>query len=280
MPHKAGPRLGLLVIGHGSAGQKWNAAFQRFGEQVARLSQTSGRFAATCTAFLESASPTIADGIKQLEAERCDAVVAVPVFVTVGRHTLFDVPAALGIFYSRNAADYLAEHAIVPAVPRIPVIYTSCLDEGDLLERYAVAEITRYSPQGEDPGVVFLIHGSSDCRVLLERRMEQLLEFCRQRAGASYADYAVIGVSRGFERHGIAAIRKAAEICPHVIVIALYVATTAQSIANRLADEHPELLEGLPHRGVVFSQATLLDFPETAAHVLALAETAAKLRKA
>ncbi|MGQ9506189.1 MAG: sirohydrochlorin chelatase [Thermogutta sp.] len=272
-------KLGLLIIGHGSPINEWNQAFLEFGKRVAEPAVNDRGFAAVRTVFMEFASPTISDGLRELEAEGCNAVVAVPAFVMVGHHTLFDVPAALGIYYSRHSVEHLAEHGSTLSVPKIPVLYTAALDEGDLLERYVISEIQRMSENPEREAVVLLVHGDAEQRPLVESRLRTVINAACAKTGISYADYAFIGVGQGFEHHGVPVLLQTAEKRSRVLVIGLYMAMSADAIFRRAAARSPQIAEQFQGRQIVFSKGNVIDFPETAGHLLGIATEAAGARR-
>lgn len=271
-------KLGLLLIGHGSPSPQWNQSFLEFGDRVAKPVVEEKGFTAVRTVLMEFASPSIADGLRELQDAGCEAVVAVPVFVTVGHHTLFDVPAALGIYYSRHSVEHLAEGGTGIAAPRVPILYTAALDEGDLLELYVLSEIRKLSQDPKNEALVLLIHGDAEQKPLLERRLRNLMLWCCAQSGITFADYAYIGVGQGFEHHGLPVLIEASEKRSRVLVIGLYVSLSAESILRRSAANSPRIHERLKDRDIAFSQGTLLDFPETVTHVLEIATQAANAR--
>ncbi len=275
---QAEEKLGLLLIGHGSRQVAWNQSFLEFGKRVGELAEKEGQFTAVRTVFMEFASPAISDGIRELEQKGCTAIVAVPAFVMVGHHTLFDIPAALGIFYSKHAVAHLAEHGGSFGVPRVPILYTAALDEGDLLEQYALWELQQISQDAENEAIVFLVHGDAEQKPLVERRLRALMNWCCAKSGITFADYATIGVGQGFEHHGLPVLLHAAERKRRVLVIGLYVALSAERIFQRASSSSPRVAQELKDRDIVFSKGSLIDFPGTAHSLLETAHTAAKLR--
>lgn len=272
-----GEKLGLLVVLHGSPRSQWNERGLALGEKVAEMAKEAGIFQQTRTVFMEFAQPTIADGIEDLQNAGCQRIVAVPAFVTVGHHTLFDVPAALGVYYSEHSVAHLAEHGSKPAQPNVPVIYTATLDEGQLLEEFSLAEIEEHSQDADKEAVVFLIHGDAEVRPLLERRLRKIMNFCCAKTGISYADYAYVGVGQGFEHHGVPVILEAAEQRDRVIVVGLYLALSAKAMYESVKGRSPRVEERLAGHEVVFSGRALCDFPPTIDHILHIAHHAAGL---
>ncbi|HVE98794.1 MAG TPA: CbiX/SirB N-terminal domain-containing protein [Mycobacteriales bacterium] len=89
-----GPRVGLLVVGHGSRRAAANEVL------VAVAAEVAGRstgLQAVSHAFLEIARPTIAEGYAELVAAGCEHVVVHPYFLYPGNHTTTDIPGALAV---------------------------------------------------------------------------------------------------------------------------------------------------------------------------------------
>src|SRR5262245_35231903 len=78
----------ILVVGHGSRREEANEdvrlAASRIGER--------GKFPLVVAAFLEIASPTIAEGYAQLVAAGARHIIIHPYFLSPGRHTRGDIP--------------------------------------------------------------------------------------------------------------------------------------------------------------------------------------------
>ncbi|GEM_PF-1217871 len=276
--HHDAEKLGFLIIGHGSPSDQWNRPFLDFGERVGKLATTEKGFAASRTVLMEFGSPNISDGLHELEEAGCQAIVAVPAFVMTGHHTVFDVPAALGIYYSQHAVEHLGEHGSELGKPRVPVIYTAPLDEGDLLERFALSEIKKLSQDPQNEAIVFLYHGDAEQRPLQERRLSQIANWCCAKTGITWAEWIHIGIGQGFEHHGMPVLLKAAEKKARVLVIGVYTTLSAAAIQRRAQATSPQIAEQLQGRAIVFSQGSLTDFPETDRHLLSIAEAAAKIR--
>ena len=112
---------GLLLIAHGSPNAEWNKPLLDFGRRAAEEAGKGGRFKAVRTAMLEAAKPDVPTAVAELEAAGCDRIVAVPLFVAASGHTHFDVPAALGLYWSETTAAALAAEGAKPARPKVPI---------------------------------------------------------------------------------------------------------------------------------------------------------------
>ncbi len=102
-------RPGLLVVGHGSRRREANAVV---GSVAAEMAERLPGWVVRA-AFLEIASPTIAEGYAALAAAGCTRIVVHPYFLYPGNHSTHDIPAAL-----REAA---AAHGEVPWVLTEPL---------------------------------------------------------------------------------------------------------------------------------------------------------------
>jgi hypothetical protein len=270
-------RLGLLLVAHGSRRAQWNEKALSLAEKVRGRIRELGVFDSVELGFMEFAEPTIADSLTRLEQAGCTRIVAVPIFVMVGHHSLFDVPAALGIYYSRHAMEHLEQEGIPIAKPRVPILYTSTLDDGDLLERFTLQEIQQLSSEPKDEGVVILFHGDAELRPMIEKRLRDLVIWCSSRSGISYFDYAHVGIGQGLEHHGLPVILNALKHLARVLVVGLYLGLSAQSILNYARSKSEKLFNELAGSRVLFSTSALIDFPPLVDFVIEHASRAANL---
>ena len=93
-------RLGLLIVGHGTRDNLGAAEFRQTVQQVARRSD---RFDVQ-PCFLELASPSIAEGTRQLAERGVRNIRAVPLLLLAAGHVKRDIPASL-----QTAADQLSD---------------------------------------------------------------------------------------------------------------------------------------------------------------------------
>lgn len=224
---------GLLLVAHGAPNSGWNKPVLEFGRQVAEAVKKEGRFKAVRTAMLEFAQPDVPTAIAELEAEGCDRIVAVPLFLAPTGHTHFDVPAVLGIYRSAKTAATLAAEGAKAAVPRVPIVLTETLADGDVLSQYAADEVRKLSKSPREEAVVLLVHGDPDHALLVERIMRRVTTRCCGDAGISYGDWASVGVGQEYPSKGAAAIQTALERKKRVLVVGLYLSTTAEKIHQR-----------------------------------------------
>ncbi|MDR0343742.1 MAG: hypothetical protein LBI49_11690, partial [Nocardiopsaceae bacterium] len=95
-PGSAPPRLPLLLVGHGTRSAAGVAEFGRFTARV--RARAAGRIPVVDGGYIELASPSVADVVARMAAERDGRgldLVALPLVLTAAGHGKGDVPAAL-----------------------------------------------------------------------------------------------------------------------------------------------------------------------------------------
>ena len=129
----------VLVVGHGSRREEANEDVR---QATLRIGQC-GRFPLVAAAFLEIASPTIAEGFAQLVESGAKHIVVHPYFLSPGRHTRGDIPVEVRAAASRHQnvtyqiTEPLAAHRLVidASIERIREAETSRSHPDNLLGR-------------------------------------------------------------------------------------------------------------------------------------------------
>ncbi len=251
---------GLLLIAHGSRSAAWNQALVDFGQRVSEEVRKTGQYRSVRTAMLEAAPPQISTALAELEGEGCDRIVAVPLFIAPTGHTHFDVPAALGIFFSPRTVAALEEEGLRPARPKVPVVMTPTLAESDVLAQFVTDETRKLSRGPEDEALVILTHGDPDHALLVERLMRRIATQACGATGIRYADWASVAMGQEYRTRGLPAIEEALRHKRRVLVVGVYVATSAAALHQRAMAHGPRSNEPRPGE-VVFSEATLVTHP-------------------
>jgi len=269
---------GLLLIAHGSPDPQWNAPVLDLGCRVADAVEGKGHFKAVRTALLEAAQPDIPTAVAELEAAGCDQIIAVPLFIASSGHTHFDVPAMLGLYSSSKTDRVLASEGAKAARPKVPIILTATIAEGDVLHRYAVDQVRQLSKSPKDEAIVLLAHGDPEHNLLVDRLSRSIATHCCGQTGVSDADWAYVGVGQEYRSQGIAAIQSALERKKRVLVVGLYLSTNAAKLHRRaMAHSHgASRAEDVFAKGeVVFSEGAVLEHPALFQWILDSAEAAA-----
>ena len=84
-------RCVLLLMAHGTPHETANASIYEVAENV----RSKSNYSRVCVSFMELNTPSIADAVDALVAERMSTVVAVPYFLHLGEHVAKDLPAVI-----------------------------------------------------------------------------------------------------------------------------------------------------------------------------------------
>ncbi|MDR0521292.1 MAG: hypothetical protein LBH00_05510 [Planctomycetaceae bacterium] len=223
---------GLLILTHGAPSPKWAASIKTFAEKTAALNETKKTFHAVTAANMEFAKPDAADGIKLLEEAGCDRIVVVPAFICPTSHTHFDVPASLGLYTSPSIRKTMAEENIKPAKPKVPVIVTQTISEGDLLDKFVRDEIAALSETPADEAVLLIAHGDEQHAGLVEPVMRRLLVEAVGSKGITLGDWAFCEVGQSYRQNVVPVIQEMAKNRKRVLVVGFYLVSSAKSITN------------------------------------------------
>ena len=260
---------GLLILSHGTPEPQWNEPVNTLVERVRKQNEDKETFHAIEGAFLEFTQPDAAAGIEKLEAAGCDRIIVVPLFIAPSSHSLFDVPAVLGLYSSPEIRQTLEEEGARVAQPRVPLTLTHTLSEGVLLDGFARDEVRSLSKDPANEAVVLIAHGCRDHNSLVERMTRRIATFCCGQCGIDYADWAYCAVGQTFWEEAEPVIARAAEHKGRVLVVGLYVSSSAKRIYER-AVKKVEGLMGTEFKSpfnemdIVFSSKGLVDYPATA----------------
>lgn len=268
---------GLLLVAHGSPRAEWNQPVLEVGRRVAVEVLKAGRFKAVRTAMLEAAEPSIPTAVAELEAEGCDRIVAVPLFIAPSGHSLFDVPTMLGLHSSPRQLAALRAEGATPATSKVPILLTQTLDEGDLLASYVLEQVRELSRSPGEEAVVVLAHGDPDHQPAVDRILREATTRSCGEVGIRYGDWACIGMGQGYASEGVAAINRAAARKPRVLVVGLYLSSTARDLHERALHSIHQRSPGLdPFHGadVAFSTRRLTDDPALVRWVIEAANAA------
>lgn len=268
---------GLLLIAHGAPRPEWNAPVLEFGRKVAEEAKRTGRFKAVRTAMLEAVQPDVPTSVAELETEGCDRIVAVPLFIAPTGHTLFDVPAVLGNYSSPEIKAALAKEGGAVARSKVPITLTQTLDEA-VLSSYALDQVRKLSNSPADEAIVLLAHGDEDHHRLVDGLLRRIATYCCGRAGIDYGDWAYVEVGQSYLKEGVPAIMKAAAQKKRVLVVGLYVSSSAMSIHQRgtkgLHSTPPAIARFFKGHEVAFSKEGVVAHPDALGWVLKAAQSA------
>lgn len=274
-------RPGLLVLSHGAPMAQWNGPVNALVKQVRVLNEESGMFHAVEGAFLEFSGPDAAEAVEKLSRSGCDHIVVVPLFIAPSSHSHFDVPAVLGMYSSAEIHRTLKEEGARTARSAVPLTLIQTLGEGDLLERVVSEDLRSMSKNPKEEALVVIAHGCADHHNLVDRLVRRVVTSCCGRMGIEYGDWAYCEVGQGFWREAVPAVIRASEHKKKVLVVGLYVSSSADRIYKRalktaVGPMGQKIENPLEKIDVLFSDKGVVDYAKTAEWLLESADQALK----
>jgi hypothetical protein len=268
---------GLLIIAHGARSESWNDPVLEFGEKVAREAIKQGRFKAVRTAMLEAAQPDVPRAVAELEAAGCDRIVAVPLLIAPSGHSHFDVPTVLGIYCSAEVNAAIEEEGGAVARPKVPIILTQTID-AETLCAFAADQVRQLSRNADEEAVVVIAHGDADHHGLVDNLMRRITTYCCGQAGIDYGDWAFVEVGQSYIQEGIPSIVEAARHKKRVLVVGMYVSSSARTIHERAMGRTPDassrFARFFQEHDVEFSTQGVVTHPDAVRWVLETADRA------
>ncbi|MDO5565645.1 MAG: CbiX/SirB N-terminal domain-containing protein [Planctomycetia bacterium] len=224
------PSTGLLVLTHGSPSPNWSQSVDTLIDQLRAINAKNPRFKAIEGAHLEFCAPDAATGIKRLELARCDRIVVVPAFVFPTSHSHFDVPAVLGLYSSPSIRETLRQENANIAKPTVPVTVVQTLHEGNLLEQFVLDETKALSQKSSNEVLLLIAHGDEDHEGLIDPTMRKLVTKTCGQLGLAEGNWAYCEVGQSYDRTVTPLIQKYTDEGKRVLVVGLYLATSAEKL--------------------------------------------------
>jgi sirohydrochlorin ferrochelatase len=269
--------LGLVIVSHGSPSPEWNGPVLDLAEEVREnLLQMGGNpFKEVRVALMEFAEPSINTVVGDLESAGVDRIYVVPLFIAPSEHTLYDLPAILGLYSEKGMLEGLKSEgiAIVDADMRITIGPTP--DSGDLLKEIMLDRVRELSPEGSDGGLVLLAHGSSSFEPIWRSLCTGIGSYICARTGIEFFDYAFVEVGQSMITEGAPVILSTAEEYGTAIVVGVYVSMGVENMARRsaikLGMREIEAKDILAGENILFARRGLLPDPRVAEWIAATA---------
>ncbi len=254
-------RSGVLVIAHGSPSPQWNQVAMGVVDKLRDRLAGDSRIVGVSGGFLEMARPSVAEAVDQLMAHKPNRIVAVPLFVAPSGHVIYDVPTVLGVLHWPRLRQHISQEGLAVVQPRVPVIITAPLSEGESLRQFVLSQFRRLSQDPAREHLLVVLHGDEDFRPQLDALAGGLVEAVVREAGIYSGNFAYAELGDGYGRSVIPSINNSVSKGLRVIVVALYVATSAKSLHARWVKEHAGGEDPLADKPVIFSEQLLAEHP-------------------
>jgi len=174
----AGPKIGVLLINHGSEQKAWRDMLVDVEKVVDDQLLALPNVAGVKTAFNEYTEPSVATQMKAFDDEGYDEVIALPLFLTVGGHTNSDLPNGLGLKNDKDVLESLPKEGVPVYRPRARVTLLQTIDTTEFLKanilRRTKALLDDNSVSGSDVGVTLAAYGDAGFNQQWEELMADL----------------------------------------------------------------------------------------------------------
>lgn len=176
-------KSGVLIIGHGSSSADW---VRLVDDAVAQLELP----VPVVTCFLELVEGrSIEDGLRQLESEGVERIIAVPLFVASGSNHIDEIGCLLGV---RQSSD--GDEGLQPIKTKAEIVYCPPMDDHPLVEEILLDRARELSIDPASEVVVLVGHGADkgENHARWEGLLQRLAVAVRKRGGFKGATYGTL----------------------------------------------------------------------------------------
>lgn len=192
----AGPKIGVLLINHGSEQKAWRDMLvdveKNVKDQLLALPNVDG----VKTAFNEYTEPSLATQMKAFDDEGYDEVIALPLFLTVGGHTNSDLPNGLGLKNDADVLESLPKEGVPVYRPKSRVTLLQTIDATEFLKTNILRRTKTLLPEGFDGseyGVTLAAYGDAGFNQQWEELMAELGNHLKENVGIDMVNSAWSG---------------------------------------------------------------------------------------
>ena len=228
--------FGLLIVAHGSPSQQWNASVLELRDQVKQAlnERRDNPFSAVQVAFMEFAQPSVDSVMRDFERNGIQNVYALPIFVIPSAHTLFELPAILGLYYDPEVVQRLEEEGVTIVRTNMHITLGPTLSKGDLLDEVMLDRVSELSTSPDSEGVVILAHGDSQFKPIWCTTLRRMSSYISARTGIRYVDFAFVEMGQSLITEGAPIILHVAEKTKRTIVVGLYLSSGISDMAKNI----------------------------------------------
>ena len=250
-------KLGLVIIAHGSPMKEWNTPVLKIEEEVRNImsKRKDNPFSEVKIALMEFNEPSINTVVKAMEAKGIDKIYAIPLFIAPSGHSVYDVPAILGLYSDKKMTETLTEEGITIVDTKIKITVGPTLNSGDILKNIMLDKVKVLSTDPGSESVVLLAHGDANFEPIWDSLCREIGSYICAGAGIKHFNYAFVGVGQSFAAKGAPIILKASDKYRNTIVIGLYLSMGVERMALNTAGKGMMAIEG---KNLVFAKQGLL----------------------
>ncbi len=227
-----GPQAGLLIVAHGSPSGEWNKPVADLEQAVKKGLGPDSGFSVVRVVFMEFSQPSVADGVKECELAGCRRIIAVPLLIAPSSHSLWDIPALLGLYGNAAMEEELIKEGARIIRSDLPITLTATIEDSGLIERIMLKRVAELSKDPNNEAIVLLAHGDDVTSPLWDKLMRRTTTFICGRMGISYGDWIYAGVGQSYDK-AVSAIARAGEYRKRIIVAGAYLSMGVDTMHAR-----------------------------------------------
>lgn len=192
---EAAPRIGILLVNHGSRQKAWRDMLLDLEDQVDDRLLALPNVKAVRTAFNEYNEPSIASQMKAFDDEGFDEVIVLPLFLTVGGHTASDIPNLVGLKNDPKALEALPKDGVPVYRPKARVTLLETIDSTEFLKANILRRTKALLKDGDGTkyGVTLAAYGDDKFNQQWEALMGELGKHLKANLGIDTINYAWSG---------------------------------------------------------------------------------------
>ena len=254
----------LLIIAHGSPSADWNGPFFNLENQVRDSLKAEGidEITTVKVAFMEFAHPSVAEVIKEMENQGITTVYALPLFISLSGHSVYDVPALLGLYYTKEEEQALRREKSEIVNTDLKITLGPTLNYQNVMKDILLDRVQAMSVNPAEEALVLLAHGSTSFSPVWNNLLQETGNYILGETGIRYFDHAFVEAGQSFAVEGVPVILKANEAKKRVLVLGMYVSMGVKKMSETSGlimmghtVEARKMLEG---REILFSDQGML----------------------
>jgi hypothetical protein len=219
---------GILLVSHGSRSAQWRGMLEDLEVGVRDTLLAQPGVVDVRTAFMEYTEPSIATGLKALDAQGCDRIILVPLLLTVSSHTFDDIPTIYGAKADAVSLEHMRTEGIEIYKPRARVQVTPTLDYPGLLQQNLARRALALSEDPSQEALVIVAYGSESYDEEWHQVFSRVSGEVAARTGISPVTYAWCGhIVRYKQEPTVKALETALSQRDRVLVLPALVARDA-----------------------------------------------------
>lgn len=189
----AKPKIGLLLVNHGSHSATWRQALLDLEARVRDAILAGGIIQDVRTAHMEYTEPSIATQAKEFDREGFTDVIVVPIFLTVSSHSADDIPTILGQKGDVQVMEELQKENIERYTPTARIHIAPLLDFSNTLQQNVLMRCRELSRQPEKEGLALIGYGDAAYDKEWGELFDTVAQHVKQNTGISEHRYGWCG---------------------------------------------------------------------------------------